>query len=414
MAKQKKSKKKDNQILKMLLLSLAICVTVYAIYIVVSLIMNPTDTCIIEESVIYAEESTVGYVIRDESLVKSKNENKAIEQIKKEGEKVAKGNPIFKYYNVNESKINDEIKELDLEIQEALKGKSNLLPSDVKRIEEQINLKVTDIRKINNIQEIAEYKKDIENYIVKKAKIAGSLSKAGSYINGLIEKRAKLEDDLTKGTEYVNSPKSGIVSYRIDGLEEVLKYDNFSSLNISFLENLDIKTGRIVTSSDKQAKIVNNYGCYIAVILDSEEAMNAEEGNSVKIRLSNDEEVKAIIECIKEEKNERLIIFKINKEVEKLVAYRKISVDVIWWKYEGLRVPSSAILYEDGMSYVVTNKNGNISKVLVKIARQNNNYCIVESYETEELKKLGYTAEEINDIKTIKLYDEIIINPKVE
>lgn len=414
MAKQKKSKKKDNQILKMLLLSLIICVTVYAIYIVVSLIMNPTDTCIIEESVIYAEESTVGYVIRDESLVKSKNENKTIEQIKKEGEKVAKGNPIFKYYNVNESKINDEIKELDLEIQEALKGKSNLLPSDVKRIEEQINLKVTDIRKINNIQEIAEYKKDIENYIVKKAKIAGSLSKAGSYINGLIEKRAKLENDLTKGTEYVNSPKSGIVSYRIDGLEEVLKYDNFSSLNISFLENLDIKTGRIVTSSDKQAKIVNNYGCYIAVILDSEEAMNAEEGNSVKIRLSNDEEVKAIIECIKEEKNERLIIFKINKEVEKLVAYRKISVDVIWWKYEGLRVPSSAILYEDGMSYVVTNKNGNISKVLVKIARQNNNYCIVESYETEELKKLGYTAEEINDIKTIKLYDEIIINPKVE
>lgn len=414
MAKQKKSKKKDNQILKMLLLSLIICVTVYAIYIVVSLIMNPTDTCIIEESVIYAEESTVGYVIRDESLVKSKNENKTIEQIKKEGEKVAKGNPIFKYYNVNESKINDEIKELDLEIQEALKGKSNLLPSDVKRIEEQINLKVTDIRKINNIQEIAEYKKDIENYIVKKAKIAGSLSKAGSYINGLIEKRAKLENDLTKGTEYVNSPKSGIVSYRIDGLEEVLKYDNFSNLNISFLENLDIKTGRIVTSSDKQAKIVNNYGCYIAVILDSEEAMNAEEGNSVKIRLSNDEEVKAIIECIKEEKNERLIIFKINKEVEKLVAYRKISVDVIWWKYEGLRVPSSAILYEDGMSYVVTNKNGNISKVLVKIARQNNNYCIVESYETEELKKLGYTAEEINDIKTIKLYDEIIINPKVE
>lgn len=414
MAKQKKSKKKDNQILKMLLLSLIICVTVYAIYIVVSLIMNPTDTCIIEESVIYAEESTVGYVIRDESLVKSKNENKTIEQIKKEGEKVAKGNPIFKYYNVNESKINDEIKELDLEIQEALKGKSNLLPSDVKRIEEQINLKVTDIRKINNIQEIAEYKKDIENYIVKKAKIAGSLSKAGSYINGLIEKRAKLENDLTKGTEYVNSPKSGIVSYRIDGLEEVLKYDNFSNLNISFLENLDIKTGRIVTSSDKQAKIVNNYGCYIAVILDSEEAMNAEEGNSVKIRLSNDEEVKAIIECIKEEKNERLIIFKINKEVEKLVAYRKISVDVIWWKYEGLRVPSSAILYEDGMSYVVTNKNGNISKVLVKIARQNNNYCIVESYETEELKKIGYTAEEINDIKTIKLYDEIIINPKVE
>lgn len=414
MAKQKKHKKKNNQIIKMLLLSLIICVSMYVIYVVVSLVINPTDTCIIEKSVIYAEESTVGYVIRDEVVVENKNKDKAIEEIKKEGEKVAKGNHIFKYYNVNESEINDEIKELDLKIQEALKGKSNLLPSDVKRIDEQINLKVTALRNVNNIQEIAEYKKNIENYVVKKAKIAGSLSSAGSYINGLIEKRAKLENSLTKGTEYVDSPESGIVSYRIDDLEEVLKYDDFSNLSIALLENLDIKTGQIVGRSDKQAKIIKNYECYIAVILNSEEAFNVKEGDIVKLRLSNDEEVKATIEHIKKEKNERLIIFKINKGVENLVAYRKISIDVIWWKYEGLRVPSSAILYENGMSYVVVNKNGNISKILVKVAKQNDNYCIVEQYKTEELKNLGYTVEEINDIKTVKLYDEIIINPEVE
>ena len=49
---------------------------------------------------------------------------------------------------------------------------------------------------------------------------------------------------------------------------------------------------------------------------------------------------------------------------------------------------------------------------VVKILKQNEKYAIVDNYKSDELKKLGYTAEEIEDRKTIGLYDEILKNAK--
>ena len=48
----------------------------------------------------------------------------------------------------------------------------------------------------------------------------------------------------------------------------------------------------------------------------------------------------------------------------------------------------------------------------IKILKQNEKYAIVDNYKSDELKKLGYTAEEIEDRKTIGLYDEILKNAK--
>ena len=43
-----------------------------------------------------------------------------IYEIKAEGEKVAKGEPIFRYYSNNEDSLNNEINELNNKIQEAM------------------------------------------------------------------------------------------------------------------------------------------------------------------------------------------------------------------------------------------------------------------------------------------------------
>ena len=44
---------------------------------------------------------------------------------------------------------------------------------------------------------------------------------------------------------------SGIISYKVDGLEEALSPDNFMSFNKEMLESYDLKTGQMIpTSSD--------------------------------------------------------------------------------------------------------------------------------------------------------------------
>lgn len=261
------------------------------------------------------------------------------------------------------------------------------------------------------MQDILEYKSNISGYISKKAKIAGSLNTAGEYINNLISQRNTLEQTLNNGAESVNSSISGVVSYRIDGLEERLTIGNLDNITSEYLKTLNLTTGQIVGKSNNRAKVINNFECYIAATFNSEEARKTKEGAKVTLRLSGQEKVKAQVYKIKEEGSDRLIFFKITDSVEKLINYRKISVDVIWWDDSGLLVPKSSILYENGKSFVLVKKNATFTKVLVKVEKENENYCLIDNYSTEELIYLGYTTEEIKSMREVKLYDEIMVDP---
>ena len=137
-------------------------------------------------------------------------------------------------------------------------------------------------------------------------------------------------------------------------------------------------------------------------------------GNKVNLRLSTQEKIKATIQYLKEENDSILVVFKINNAVEKLIDYRKISFDVIWWEYEGLKAPKSSIIYDNGLSYVVRNRAGYLNKILVKILKESDKYCIIKNYDYEELKNMGYSSEEIKALREISIYDEIVINPKLE
>lgn len=107
-----------------------------------------------------------------------------------------------------------------------------------------------------------------------------------------------------------------------------------------------------------------------------------------------------------------MIIFRTNKAVEDLVSYRKISIDVIWWSYSGLKVPNSAIIVEDGKNYIERNVMGYKDKILIKILKQNKNYSIVDNYSIDELLDMGYDEQYIKSRKSISLYDEIVTKPK--
>ena len=168
-----------------------------------------------------------------------------LEQIKSEGEKVATNEKIFRYYSSNEENLKQKVAELDEKVQSVMTSDTSLFSSDMKLLENQIDEKVSDINKITDISKLEEYKKEIDNLVQKKAKIAGNLSPKGSYLNQLIEERKKYESQLNSGAEYVSAPMSGIVSYKVDGLEETLTPENFSSLSKEYLENLDLKTARI-------------------------------------------------------------------------------------------------------------------------------------------------------------------------
>lgn len=192
---------------------------------------------------------------------------------------------------------------------------------------------------------------------------------------------------------------SGIVSYRVDGLEESLSPDNFSVINEQYLESLDLKINQIISASNECGKVIDNFKCYIAVTMNSTEAMEAKLNDKVKIRIANNEEENAKIVQINEESGKRTIIFQINKMTDVLINHRKISVDVIWWDVTGLKVPNQALTQENGLYYITRNRAGVQTKILVKIKKQAEKYSIIESYKNEELQEIGYSIQDIRNTK---------------
>ena len=91
----------------------------------------------------------------------------------------------------------------------------------------------------------------------------------------------------------------------------------------------------------------------------------------------------AVIRKLKEN-NEIVIILKVQKQIEELINYRKITFDLIWWSASGLKVPNQAIVQENDLNYVIRNRAGYLSKILVKVKKQGDKYSIVDSYTNEE------------------------------
>lgn len=414
--KEKTTNKKRISKLKVsIVIILLVIVLIYASYLVVKLIENPTKTFIVKNGKITQEENLVGYIVREERVVKGKNYKNGMVKIKNEGEKVAKGDSVFRYYSSKEEDLKNKISELDIKIQEVMKNEQRVFSSDLKLLENRIEKELNLVYGINNLQKIQEYKKNIDFNITKKAKIVGKYSPAGSYLKQLLEEKERYENKLNEDSEYINAPESGIVSYRVDGLEDVLKMENFSQLNKNFLESLNLKTGQIVAGSEEVGKIIDNYQCNIVFNSNSKEALNAKVGDNIKIRLQNSDIINAKVQnIINEEDGSKTISINVLKNVEKINSYRKISFDIIWWDAEGFIIPNEAIKKEDDLAYVVRNRNGYCNKMLVKILNQNDKYCIVRKYKEEELKDMGYTNKEIYNMKKIALYDEIVLKPTEE
>ena len=399
----KKVKKNKKEFLMKIIFFATVIYVIFAIYLIFK---TPTETITVEQGVLTEEEMATGYIIRSENVIKGKNYKNGISQILSEGEKAAKDQTVFRYYGKSEEELQANIDEINLKIQQALeKEKDSIFSADAKTLENQIETKVQNIQNLKDVQTISEYKKEISNIVEKKAKIFGENSQSGSYIKKLMNEKEQYEKKLTDGSEYIKAPVSGIVSYRVDGFEEVLGTENFDNLTSEILEKLDIKTGKIVSTNNECAKIIDDFNCYIAVVLNSDTAKKAEIGEFVNITLASGNEIKtSIIHKKIQDDGKALIVFKLPVLTDELMSYRKISFNITWWSYSGIRIPNSSIIEENNLKYVMKKT----SKGNEKILRKNDNYSIVSSYSLEDLQQLGVDSSENTKLN---IYDAILVSP---
>lgn len=413
---KKNDKKSEN--IKLVMTIIAMMILIFIVTSSTKMLKKPVNVSVVEAGSLSYEEATTGYILRDEIVMQGENYKNGMVPIVSDNKKAAKNEAIFRYYSNGEEKVLSEIAGLEKEINEILETTDlKIFTTDILSLEKSIETTIDNMYDLNEISKIQENYKLVEEYMSKKTDITGKQSPEGSYIKNLTNKRDNLKASLDNGSEIIHAPISGIVSYRTDELEEILKTDNFDYLSKELLDSFKLKVGAIVPINTEKGKVVDNFHCYIATCINTEKANDAKVGDKVLLRLSTTDEIDAeIVKIIKtdseneeDDNNDIIIVFEIFNDVEELIEYRKISMDIIWWKYTGLKVSNSAIIEENDKTYVERNKAGYQEKVEVFVLRQNETYSII-AYTDEHFEKLGIPKEEISKINRIALYDEVILH----
>lgn len=419
-----KAKRNVKQNLVYIVLSVSIVLIVYILFQCIILVKKPTNSILVRNGRLTNYEEVIGYVIREEEMIDTSDYAGERQIITEDASRVSKNDIIVSYISDDEEELKRKISELDIEIQNIMETQQLLYPVDVKNIESDIQKKIYSIlEKKNSLYDIKQLKKDITSDLEKKASIVGELSPTGSKLNNLIEERMRYENKLNDSKKDLKSDKAGLISYRVDGYENILTPNAFSKLTIKDLENIKVGVNQIIPISDEKVKLVNNFFVYLAVSMQSAESKKLQLNDLVKISLDGNFENydKATVEYIADEGDRRLVILKTTSNTEKLTQYRKISIDVIWWNYEGLKVPINAI-YEKEIKDEVTGKvyailkavkleeAGYQKEVWVKVEKFVEDFAIIENYEDEELIELGIPEKLVNNRYEISMYDEVLLN----
>ncbi len=434
-----KRKKKINSNFIYVLMSVLIIVIVFFIVSLVRLFRKPADTVMLKNGELINYEEVVGYIIRDEEVIDTSSYEGRIKAAVADAERVSKGEVVMNYVSKEEEQLTKKISELDGKIEKAIESQQTIFTNDVKVLETEIeNYIYSNLRANNFLDTTNEYIKIINEKVEKKAKIVGELSPAGSELKSLIQERAKYESELNDSEKAVYATKAGLVSYRVDGYENILTPKSFSELTSEYLKGLRLTTNEVISSNSNEVKLVDNFSCYIAVPMSLEVRENITLNGTVNLRFKNtgDRLIPATVEYFSTEEDKILVIFKVNSNVEELTKYRKIALDVVWWRTKGLKVNEDVIYYTELEVDVLpemqasgeTNVSGDVLKtqtiqvptvsvkkayynptVFVKILKSAKGFVIIDNYKTEELEQMGLSQEVISNNGTIKLYDELIV-----
>ena len=65
----------------------------------------------------------------------------------------------------------------------------------------------------------------------------------------------------------------------------MLSVDKLDEITEKYLNELELKTGKIVSASNECGKVIDNFKCYIAITMNSQKSSEAKIGDIVQLRI---------------------------------------------------------------------------------------------------------------------------------
>lgn len=227
-----KKVKKRKRIIKSIIISIIIIFFVF--WSVPTILANNSKTVLPEKGVLIDTISAEGFLIKNETVIKSKNQGQ-LERLSSEGDRLPAGQEIAIVKSSNDnSHLTQELELIENSIN-ALKKTQNeakIVLDEKTRIEDLKISLINEIQNnisIGNFQEIYLLKEELALYNDKTEDMSFSNTLAGQSLEKLEGKRDEIVSILENNNLKYYSPHGGIVSYNIDGYEEIFLPKDFEN-----------------------------------------------------------------------------------------------------------------------------------------------------------------------------------------
>lgn len=415
MGQNKRKSKGNNKVLRLVLI-LAIFIY-FILRAIPNLISLSTKTVFPEKEVIGDTYKTNAIIIRNEELYKSAGRGN-IKYNVKEGERIPSGRHIAQLKlsgatSTHDQKLQELNKKIDILTQ--AKGDIGQEKMSPEKTQENINSIIKEIQKNlqeGNYEEAEVLKEKLSIYEGNKDDIAGGKVLIDESLEKLEAEKARITGEINKNTIDYYAKDAGIVSFKVDGYEEIYKYSDRSKYRFEDLKEKPIKKNlldnKVSENNEPIFKIISNYEWYM--ILDGSNIKDVDklkQGSSIRIG-SKDKEILGSVEHIQKTKENITILCKFNTDFEEFYDQRFISVDVIRYKYEGFKLPKKALVEEANQKGVFIRDISGITRFRpVKILYDKDDMIYISTGDDQSNIAIGVEDELV---KTVTKFDEVILN----
>ncbi|HYE80617.1 MAG TPA: HlyD family efflux transporter periplasmic adaptor subunit [Clostridia bacterium] len=336
-----------------------------------------------------------------------------------EGDKVSFGKKILEIVKGNKADddIAIKIQQLDQRIKEVKQSdiNNNFFSQDKEKIESQINEKVAELKNIaktGDYEKLDTVKDDLTANLYKKSLVYGSGSFFGKNLEQLEKEKLTLEGIYNNSIDDIYAPISGVVSYSIDGYEQILSPLNIKAFKLGSIkeifETLDEKKQDEAEAASIGIKLVDNFEWYTCSMISEEQARGMKIGKKIKLRFTEFENTQIngeVYEVSQPEGGTCLVIMKITEHINGFYKKRLVEMDIIEDYNEGFTVPKKAIVVKDNIKGVYVIKSGMVKFVPVAVMVEDVETCLVRNLSKEDSDyKSGYDS--------LKIFDEVITTTK--
>lgn len=420
--------KQSTLITKIVMFVLLAAVVLYLAVAAVQSIANPFSTALTYQDILDDAIEISGVVVREEQPLLG--DSGIVDILPEEGERVAAGETVAVLYQSQEAlDRKKQLQTLELKLEQleyALKNGGNL--SDAAKLEQQIYSSILTVHSNIARGDLSSLESDtltLRSQVLQRdfaySASGDSASALTNAIAGLEEQISLLSRQVSSASTSVYAPRSGLFSGQSDGLETTLTPAVLTNISADRLNSLPAGDA----PSDAVGKLITGDKWYFAAVLQPSDAARLLEGDTVTVAFSRDYtgEISMTVERIdREDPSNCVLILSSDRNLKEVTLLRQQTVDLIFHRYTGLRVPKQALRMETVLLPDAEGGQATETQVIgvyalsgsqaqfkpVDIVREGSDYYLV-SPAKESAYFRSFSADEAR-LRVLRAGDEIIVS----